>query len=167
MTKQQIALKIAKVGYPNLTEKEKAIYNATDMREILYEEAINCLGINLAPINKNLGCVEALNNLAIRAIGRPIGGGFSSYWLYDELTKNKERFKQVKEPLRGDVIISPSGHGNGKIKNGHTGIVSDDGKIMSNDSAKLLWLQNWTIDRWKKRYQEKGGFPVEYFRVRI
>ena len=164
MNKSQIIQKLAKNGWASLTQKEKDIYNSVDMREIIYEEAIKCLGKNMAPINKSLGCVEAVNNIAIRAIGNSLGGGYSTYWLYNALTTSK-RFKKIKEPLRGDIVISPSGFGNGKLSNGHVGICGELDTIMSNDSAKLLWLKNYTIDSWKKRYFTKGGFPVDFFRV--
>ena len=164
MNKKTILLKVAKKGYCVLTQEEKDFYNASDMREILYKEAKNCIGKNMAPIQKSLGCVEALNNIAIKATGNAIGGGYSTYWLYESL-KDIKRFKKIDKPLSGDIVISPTGHGNGKIKNGHTGIVSDDGKIMSNDSVKLLWLENYTLESWTKRFKEKGGFPVEFFRI--
>lgn len=176
MDKKTISLKIAKQGWAILTQKEKDYYNSSDttkgISEIIYEEAITCIGKKMSGNNKELGCAISVNNICERAIGRPIGGGYSTWWLYEELKTNKTRFKEVKEPMRGDIIISPTGYNKfkkPKITNGHTGIIGDlnlknEVEIMSNDSKTGIWKQNYTLKTWKDRW-EKGGYPVDFFRV--
>lgn len=130
--------------------------------QAFYETGKANLGKVMAPIYKDFGCVEALNNIAKLAIGKPIGGGASTYLLYHTLKKNH---KQVFTPEIGDIIISPSGYGSGKIPNGHTGIVSDNGKIMSNNSETLKWDEYYTVETWNARYKKLGGFPVYFYKI--
>ena len=73
-------------------------------------------------------------------------------------------FIKIDRPEEGDIIISPTGFGNGNLPNGHVGIVSKDGMVMSNDSATGVFTENYTMDTWKARYRDIGGYPVYYFR---
>jgi hypothetical protein len=162
--KERVMKKAIVSGYPNLTEKEKTIYNSTDMRQIILDTAKSCMGKRMSPIYRDCGCMEAVNAVVMLAIGNPIGGGGSTYLGYQAL-KTDKRFKEQEAPLPGDVVVSPSGYGNGKIKNGHIGIFSDTGKIMSNNSDTLKWDDKWELGKWIDYYGKKGGFPVDFFRV--
>ncbi len=163
-TRQQIIQKAAAIGYPNLTQAEKDIYNSTDMRLMIYETAKSCIGKKMSPLYKAYGCAEAVNAVVMLAIGNAVGGGASTYQMYQELKKNK-RFKKLDRPEEGDIVISPSGYGNGKIANGHVGILGAGGFIMNNNSNTLKWDTHYDLDSWRKRYVVKGGFPMDYFRV--
>jgi len=165
ITKQQVMQKATAIGYPSLTQAEKDIYNSIDMRLAIYETAKSCMGKKMSPIFKAYGCAESVNNVVMMAIGTAVGGGASTYQMYQELKKNK-RFKKIDIPEEGDIVISPSGYGNGKIANGHVGILSAGNFIMSNNSDTLKWDTHYDIDSWKARYQKKGGFPVDFFRVK-
>lgn len=170
MTKKDIEKQIKKSGWASLTQKQKDIYSAKeDLREILYEEAIRCLGRDVSPKENEYGCAESVNTIFMFAFGEPIGGGASTALMYQALQDTK-RFKKVLEPLRGDIVISPTGYSKFKgkkltIKNGHVGIVSDSNEIMSNDSKTSLWKKNYTWITWEKRYQDKGGYPMDFYRV--
>ena len=94
--------------------------------------------------------------------GNPIILGTATLFQY--LIKSPE-FQQVMVPESGDIIISPTGMGNGSMQ-GHVGIVGKNGTIMSNSSATGKFMSNYTIDTWTKRYHDKGGIPVYYFRVK-
>ena len=136
-----------------------------DKRKVIYEYAKSCLGQKKAPIYKDYGCAEALNNIVREALGEEIGGGASTYLMYQTL-KNSPKFKKMAAPIIGDIIISPSGYGaTGKIPNGHVGIISDNGKIMSNNSLTLKWDEYYTLESWKKRYEKTGGYPVDFFQI--
>lgn len=135
----------------------------TNKGDILYDVAKACLGKDMAPLENEYGCAEALNAVHKRAFGQEIGGGLSTYRMYQILRKDV-RFRQVFNPLPGDIVISPTGLGNGNIKNGHVGVVSTNGKIMSNTSDNGLWLENYTFGEWNERYKIQGGFPVLYYR---
>ena len=132
-------------------------------RLVLYDVAKACLGKDMAPLENEYGCAEALNEVYKKAFGSPIGGGLSSYLLYHALKKGN--FLKVLEPLEGDIIISPTGFGNGNVKSGHVGIVSTNDKIMSNTSRNGLWEENYTLKGWKERFEIQGGYPVFFFRV--
>ena len=180
MTKSEITKKIAKSGWASLTSKEKDYYySATEelaeysksspqgVNEIIYNEALRCLGRDISPKENEFACAESVNSVVMFALGTPVGGGTSTALMYQAL-QNKKRFKKVDEPLRGDIVISPTGYSRFRkppFRNGHVGIVSDSDKIMSNDSATSLWKQNYTLTTWKARYQTKGGYPMDFFRV--
>ena len=136
-----------------------------DNRLRLLEVAKSCIGKDMAPLNDDYGCMEALNTVFKKAFGRDIGGGASTYQAY-QILKNDLRFEKVPLPLPGDIICSATGYGNPKkLRNGHVGIVSDQEKIMSNTSSNGLWEENYTISTWKRRYKDFGGYPMDYFRV--
>ena len=134
-----------------------------DKARVLFETAKACIGKDMAPNENEFGCAEAVNNVFQKAFGVPVGGGLSTYRMYQVLMADK-RFKRVFDPTAGDLIISPTGFGNGKII-GHVGIVSENDKIMSNNSSDGLWLENYTVLSWKGRYVFIGGFPMAYYRV--
>ena len=130
----------------------------------LFNTALACIGKDMAPQEDDLACMEALNAVFKKAFEQEIGGGLSTYRAYQILRKDK-RFEKTLVPLAGDIIISPTGYGNGKLRNGHAGIVGEKEKVMSNTSANGLWQENYTLETWKRRYKTYGGFPMDYFRV--
>lgn len=134
-------------------------------REKLFRIAKECLNRDMAPTEDEFGCAEALNTVFAKAFGSPIGGGLSTYRMYDIL-RNDSRFEKVSQPLSGDIIMSATGHGSGKLRNGHVGLVGDNGNIMSNSSYSGKWEYNYTLDVWKRRYKDYGGFPMDFFRVK-
>lgn len=137
---------------------------ATPASERLYKTAKSNLGKDVAPLENEYGCAEAVNNIVHYAFGDYAGGDLSTYRMFHAIRVNK-KFIKVSKPIRGDIILSPTGYGAAEIiSNGHVGIVSDDSKIMSNTSTNGLWLENYTLDSWKQRYKEKGRYPIYYFR---
>jgi len=144
-------------------------------RLILYAEALKCIGTDASPNDvapDEVGCAETVSDILIYAFGTKVGISFtlSTNTLYKELLASKA-FIQVDQPLEGDIIISPTGYGNGNLSNGHTGIVGqidntnrDNSIIMSNDSATGKFLENYTLGKWKARYKALGGYPVAFFR---
>lgn len=137
--------------------------------KILYETALSCLNTDVTPkdlVPDNVACAETLNAIYARAFGKSIGGGASTYNLYNSLLKHLD-FTRVDLPLPGDIIISPTGYskdGGKTLPNGHTGIVGENTKIMSNDSASGLFKANYTIQTWTDRYVSKGRYPMVFFR---
>lgn len=142
---------------------------ATNNRLILLATAKGCLGIDASPNDvapDEYGCAETVNAIHKKAFGFEIGGGVSTNLLYKAL-KTSQYFTQVDVPMPGDIIISPTGYGNGSIPNGHVGIFNDDGKIMSNSSLSPtlgLFEENFTSDSWKARFVTLGGYPEYFFR---
>lgn len=114
----------------------------------------------------DVGCAEEVNAVMSVALGFQIGGGASTYLMYQAL-QDKKRFK--KSPLTtlvgGEIIISPSGYGNGNLKNGHVGTYVGNGEIMSNNSKTGRLEKTHTLDKWKEKYVIIGGYPMEAYRV--
>jgi hypothetical protein len=131
--------------------------------EKVYEVAKICLNCPMSPDYK-YGCAEAVNNVVNIAIGKPVGGEASTYRMYESL-KNKIRFLKTTKPNRGDIIISPTGYGNGRISNGHVGIMLDNGVIASDNTKTGLFDSHLTLSSWENYYKNKGGFPMEFYRV--
>ena len=131
----------------------------------LYDIAKNCLGTRQTldtSISSEVGCAEAVSSILHQAgVQIPSGGipGTASLmaWL-----KTNPHFQVVSQWQAGDIIISSTGSGNGKIP-GHTGIMGNYG-IMSNDSNTGLFLELWTLPKWQKYYQQYGGMPIDFFR---
>jgi hypothetical protein len=126
---------------------------------IIYQTGKKYLGKDIALTQQELGCSEAVNYIFKQAIGKEIGGDYSTYRMYLCLKKD-ERFEKVASPAKGDIIISPTGFGKG---NGHVGIMSDGNKIMSNNSYTFLWDEHLDLITWKKFF---ASFPIEFYRYK-
>jgi hypothetical protein len=109
-----------------------------------------------------LGCAESLSTI-LRGIMPtfPVVTGTWSLW---DVLRGHADFWEVDTPERGDIILSVTGTGFGVFP-GHTGVVSDDAKVMSNDSADGIWRENYTLESWKDRYELRGGFKTRFFRL--
>lgn len=81
----------------------------------------------------------------------------------DDYLSKSTKFERVLEPQAGDLVVSPTGQGNGNLI-GHTGFYISDTEIMSNNSNTGLFEKNYTRDGWRNRYHYKGGFPVRLYR---
>lgn len=133
----------------------------------LYLQAKASIGTSLVPQGDDpeLGCAISVNELHSACFGFQIGGGQSTILLLDALI-HSAFFKEVTDPLPGDVLVSATGTSsikNTPIPNGHTGIVGFYG-IMSNNSSTGLWDEHYTMDTWKARYVTQGGYQMRYFR---
>ena len=130
----------------------------------VYNMAAANLGKNLCT-NGELGCAETVNRIFKMALGEEIGGGASTFNMMPFL-KDMLRFKEVTPDLAlpGDVIISPTNFGNGKLAHGHVGIVAKYG-ILSNSSADGRLHEVYDMATWTSYYHDVGGFPVRIFRV--
>lgn len=129
------------------------------MENLIYKTGKKYLGKDISKTENELGCAEAVNFVCKEAIGQEAGGGLSTTKMYQSLLTDT-RFKRVNTPEKGDIIISPTGYGQGY---GHTGIVSDSGKIMSNNSFSYLWDEHITLGEWWLKYKT---FPIALFRYK-
>ncbi len=135
-------------------------------REKLFTTAVSCLGTDASPNDvapDEYGCAETINEVHKKAFGFPIGGDVSTYRMYAVL-KSSPLFVKTDSPLAGDIIISPTGYGNGNLTNGHVGIIGEKGKILSNSSFSGKFEQNYDLVTWNARYKKIGNYPVDYFR---
>lgn len=134
-------------------------------QEKLYETAKGCLNEHLTldpSVPAEKGCAEAVSAVLAKAgfAGLPAQGIAGTAALYGFMA-GSPRFQLTQFPKQGDIIISPTGYGNGRIE-GHTGIVAQYG-ILSNDSASGLWKETWAMDSWNSYYGASGGLPVLYY----
>lgn len=133
----------------------------------LYETALSFIGQDASPLDKapdEYGCVESLEQVYFKAFGEYIGGGVSTLRLYHALVNNK-KFVKVTSPIAGDIILSPTGMATqpSNIKNGHCGIIGQNGKIMSNNSFNGKWEANYDLFTWRSRWV-KNFYPLFFFR---
>lgn len=131
--------------------------------EKLYDVAYSFIGKDASP--KELApdvvsCAESLSNVMINAgvpdLHHPIlGTAQLNQWLHDHFT-------EVEFPEVGDVVMSATGSGNGRIK-GHCGVMGKH-TVMSNNSQSGLWDYHWKLEDWIKYYEGYGGIPTRYYR---
>ena len=137
-------------------------------RQKFYDVALSFLGKDVTPrdeIPDEVACAITINTIHTKAFGYPIGGGASTYLLYRALL-NSPFFVKIDLPEQGAVVISPTGYRSKKtkIENGHVGCVGENGIIMSNDSKSGLFLENYTLVSWRKRFVVEGSYPMYFFR---
>ncbi len=160
---EQIKLQLAKL----IAKLNIAVKNLPTKEGIkLFETAKSLLGVDASPNDiapDELGCAETVSNV-IKKAGFPFPVIISTKELYAQFSHD-EGWLEVPNPLAGDVILSPTGLGgkNG-ITNGHTGVVGLNDVVMSNSSATGKFEANYTLKTWKARYQDKGGYPILFFR---
>lgn len=137
--------------------------------KILYTYAKSQVGNKKSGVKAPIafGCAEAVNKIFLECFGTEIGGDVSTLRMYQALSRSIKFSKVTTAPEAGDIVISPTGYGNGSLANGHVGICSEQFKILSNNSDTGKWEENYTIPTWYKRYAIQGGFPVYFFRVII
>jgi len=121
------------------------------------------LGKDLSPTQNELGCVETVCTLLNLTFNNDNLKFLSTAVFYNYLIQSP-KFVSVLIPLGGDIVISPTGFGNGKMSNGHTGIVLDKGMIASNNSFNSKLEVNYNVGAWRVKYGSVGGFPVVFFR---
>ena len=158
---------------PQFTKEEKnalvvdTINNeikASEPRLKLLQKALDYLGKDASPTNQappELACAESVSFLINECFG-DFPRTVSTTELASKL-KSHPKFKGTLDLLPGNVIVSPTGMGNGKIPNGHTGIFGEKGKIMSNQSSTGKWEQNYDVNSWVARYRTDGGYPLWIF----
>lgn len=158
------ALTRASAYITSLLNAARLAANTMSNAEKLYKVGYDALGTRMveAGVPPELGCASSLNNVYERAFGREIGGGASTYLLWEALNASP-KFKEVTTPQKGDIILSPTGYPGSKLKNGHVGIVGNV-TIMSNNSQTGLWDYHWKLKEWLDYYTVKGGIKTFYYR---
>lgn len=135
--------------------------------EKLYEVSKSLLGKRLTldkSVPINLGCAQAVSYVLKQAGYKiPKGGISGTYTLYEWLEEN---FKELDEPEKGCVVISPT-----TVSVGHAGLCGQfdymyykDYAIMSNNSSTGLFDTHWSMKEWEKYYEGKQKLKTYYFR---
>jgi hypothetical protein len=87
----------------------------------------------------------------------------------DEYLSNSPLFKKIGQPIEkmkaGYIVNSPTNTNSRPdlMPNGHCGLYISETEIMSNSSETGLWCQNYTRESWRKRFGERGGFPIRIY----
>ncbi len=137
-------------------------------RLILFSAAIKALGTDASPNDvapDEYGCAETVYDILGTAFPFNVGFSFtvSTNQLYKGL-KYCPLYSETDQPLEGDIVIYPTGYGNGQLSNGHVFIKGEGDKLMSNSSATGLFMENYTLATAKERYETIGGYPRHCFR---
>lgn len=136
-------------------------------REKLLEYALQYLGRDVTPednVPDDVACASSFCRV-LKGILPDFPDIPYTLTLFRFLQKDS-RWQASLDLLPGNAIISPTTLGNGKIPNGHVGIISKDSKIMSNNSKNGLWEENFTINSWIDRYRTQGGYPIYIFQLK-
>ncbi|MCR2833467.1 hypothetical protein [Parerythrobacter lacustris] len=137
-------------------------------REVLYQVAFTSLGRRMGldtNIPKEVNCANAITHVMTLAgvKGLPGKGIPGTSTLYDWLRKSVE-FEKAAAPQFGDIIIYPTGMGNGEVRNGHV-FIAGKHQLMSNNSATGRWDNHWeNLAEADAFYTKKGGIPRFCFR---
>ena len=143
----------------------------TNPNVLFYQMARTFLGRDASPSDEapdELGCVDTVEEIYQALFGVYIAGHktLSTTVLYKKLNASP-LWERTATPEEGSIIISPSGYSTKGYTHGHVGIVGENNIIMSNSSFppnKGMFLENFTVDSWKRYYRAALGFPVYYFR---
>lgn len=143
----------------------------------LYNAALQALGKDNTPndiIPDEVGCAEHVDTIYRKAFGSYMGGRNITVSTYQawRVMRDSGDFTAVDKPLEGDILVYPTGTGNGNLSNGHIFICgkvdnNDHNKtqLMSNSSATGKFEQNYTIESAVARYERLGGYKAYWFRV--
>jgi len=132
--------------------------------EYIYQEALNHIGVDASPddlVDDVVGCAESVTTILQKHINMPIITG--TYTLFEYMNKSGN-FARVDIPTAGNIVISPTGMGDGSMR-GHVGIIGRNDVIMSNDSYSGKWMANYTVQAWRSRYSGQGKMPVYFYKV--
>lgn len=154
-----------------LIKKEEKVEDVTPIkkpteetnREKLYRIAKQNVGVDVSPrdiADDEVGCAESVSMLL-----EQVYPNFPLILSTVQLTKilrEDINFKATLTLQEGNIIISPTGSGNGMVR-GHVGIVGRDSVIMSNTSNNGKWEENYTVDTWVKRWRNTGKMPIYVF----
>jgi hypothetical protein len=119
--------------------------------------------------NGRLACAYAVNEVVRRALGKPIGGGFSTTNMSKVLSVKHTKVDDESKVAPGAIIISPTQGENV----GHVGIVStiksplSATTIYSNSSSRGVFSHKFTVGTWKNFYRNRKGLPVLFFALNV
>lgn len=161
LTIDKALLEIAKpVEVPDIVPPEPT------PQERLRDICISSVGKDISPDDKapdEKACAESLSNL-LKLLYPNFPVLVSTVELYKAL-KNDTRFTGTLDFKPWTLIITPTQGGNGRVSNGHVGIVGEHGVIYSNNSGTGKWDNHWTVDEWVSYYKIKGGYRIHLFNV--
>lgn len=165
MTKQEKLLKAL-----SLIKEATALIASLDGNEpqenTILSEAIENLGFDASPndiVDDEVGCAESVTTIISKVV--PDFPVITGTWTLWKRLESDERFVKVITPQAGDIIISPTGTVAHAPFPGHTGIMFDQGIIMSNNSSDGTFTKNYNLKSWVRRWGN-AGYPVYVYRYK-
>ncbi len=146
---------------PVTPPKEKPLSN----REKLLNIALEAYGTDPTPNDvqdDQFACVESLTTL-LHKLYPDIPIMTYTPVLLKYLQKDN-RFKPTSEFKEGNIILSPTLSGNGKVV-GHVGLIGKGGKVLSNSSSTGLFLDKYDCVSWVQRYSKLGQLDLYLFEL--
>lgn len=140
-------------------------------QEKIYLRARSLVGTDASPRNNapnELACAESVSSIIHFVVP-----GFPVVLSTSDLNALFEKYSNWNEvPASdagpGDIIIAPTGTGgmNG-ITHGHTEIISENGRLMGNQSFgphQGKWMEDMTIEEFFDYFKTKGGYDIHIYR---
>ena len=158
--------------FPDVEENPQNLPMNESHSDKLYTAAFKAIGTDVSPddlANDSLGCMESVSNLLRKTfpdLRFPMI--LSTREAYQYFSKSPS-FRETNTPKGGVIILSVTGAGNGKVKNGHVGICGKNLApdktlhVMSNNSFTGKWDVAYTIRKWEKYFGDLGGMETHYF----
>lgn len=139
-----------------------------DNNQRLYDRAVTFLGKDadpLDPVDDTVACVSSLEEVYHAEFQTWIGRIklFNTIDLHNALLISP-KFRRVEVPKPGNIIVSVTEYRNGKQIFGHTGVIAKYG-ILSNDSVRKVWLENFTVESWKIYYEGRLGLKTYFYEL--
>lgn len=111
-------------------------------------------------VDNEVGCAESVTRILTTLF--PHCHIITGTWTLLRFLQMSKHFMEVSKPVDGAIAIAATGTGNGRIPNGHVGIV-DGSLLWNNSSSSGKWGLWYTMRTFVHRYQVGGGMRVYYF----
>jgi hypothetical protein len=112
-----------------------------------------------------LACAWAVNRVVKDGTGKEVGGDLSTANMGSVLAHGRGRAVAPETAPEGSVIISPTSG----PRTGHVGILmrgsGDSRRIYSNSSNQALYMDNFTVAKWRNYYGGELGLPVRAYQL--
>lgn len=131
---------------------------------------VNVFSTTNGPQGGNLACVWAVRHLVRNALGRWITRTDSTSHFAEELALSLGESAQEAQVSAGGIVISPTNWAgvDSRVRHGHVGLLGprvagQDRLIYSNSSARARWEQNFTLPKWRRKYEQGSGLEVLFY----
>jgi hypothetical protein len=133
---------------------------------------VNVFSSSDGPDHGNLACVWAMRKIVQKALFRSITRTDSTSVLAEELEASLGKGLDEGATPAGGIILSPTNWNSLRrsVRHGHVGLLGprvkdQDRLIYSNSSARARWEQNFTLSKWRRRYEEGSGLDVLFYPI--
>ncbi len=135
-------------------------------------EQVNVFSSSNGPDHGNLACVWAVRKIVRKALGRTITRTDSTSVLAEELEASLGKSLDESAAPAGGIVLSPTNWSSLRrsVRHGHVGLLGprvkdQDRIIFSNSSARARWEQNFTLSKWRRKYEDSSGLEVLFYPI--